>query len=290
MNAFFKKRRIIGLSLLGALCIIITIYSYFKLALLPVAGKAKNKQTAERGSIVDRSGFPLAVQTTFYRIGLNTKDIKNKENFCKAMAPVLDMSEDELFEKIDKKREYVILKKKATSAEYDLISSVTIENDFTYVNFEKLPGRVYPNYALASQLIGYMGNEGIGLAGVEFSQQDVLSPTLKDLEEGKLNPEKQGDTDTNYARMLTKADGNIDWTRSAEEIERLIRGLNPWPSAYTDFNGKSLKIWKAVVSETCDDGNPLCFRTGNGYLFAKEVQLEGKKRMTAEAFLLGYKR
>lgn len=184
MNAFFKKRRIIGLSLLGALCIIITIYSYFKLALLPVAGKAKNKQTAERGSIVDRSGFPLAVQTTFYRIGLNTKDIKNKENFCKAMAPVLDMSEDELFEKIDKKREYVILKKKATSAEYDLISSVTIENDFTYVNFEKLPGRVYPNYALASQLIGYMGNEGIGLAGVEFSQQDVLSPTLKDLEEG----------------------------------------------------------------------------------------------------------
>ncbi len=119
---------------------------------------------------------------------------------------------------------------------------------------------------------------------------EAIVDSLKLLEEGKLNPEKQGDTDTNYARMLTKADGNIDWTRSAEEIERLIRGLNPWPSAYTDFNGKTLKIWKAVVSETCDDGNPLCFRTGNGYLFAKEVQLEGKKRMTAEAFLLGYKR
>lgn len=119
---------------------------------------------------------------------------------------------------------------------------------------------------------------------------EAIVDSLKLLEEGKLNPEKQGDTDTNYARMLTKADGNIDWNRPAEEIERLIRGLDPWPSAYTDFNGKTLKIWKAVVSETCDDDNPLCFRTGNGYLCAKEVQLEGKKRMTAEAFLLGYKR
>lgn len=119
---------------------------------------------------------------------------------------------------------------------------------------------------------------------------EAIIDTLKDLEAGKINPVKQGDTDTAYARMLTKADGKIDWSKSAAEIERLIRGLNPWPSAYTDMNGKTLKIWKARVSATGDDTNPLCFSTGDGYLIADEVQLEGKKRMDAKTFLLGYKK
>lgn len=118
---------------------------------------------------------------------------------------------------------------------------------------------------------------------------EAIIDTVRDLEAGKLTPVKQGETDTDYARMLTKADGNIDWSKSAAEIERLIRGLDPWPSAYTSLNGKTLKIWKAEISDTCDPDNPLCFKTGDGYLYAKEVQLEGKKRMNAEAFLLGYK-
>lgn len=102
-------------------------------------------------------------------------------------------------------------------------------------------------------------------------------------------PVKQGETDTEYARMLTKADGDIDWNKSAVEIERLVRGLNPWPSAYTKLNGKTLKIWKARVTDTPVEGNPLCFKTGEGFLLAEEIQLEGKKRMNAETFLLGYK-
>ena len=119
---------------------------------------------------------------------------------------------------------------------------------------------------------------------------ESLIDTLKELEAGSITPVKQGDTDTEYARMLTKEDGNIDWSRTAAEIERLVRGLNPWPSAYTKLNDKTLKIWKARVSDTGDDGNPLCFKTGEGYLIAEEVQLEGKKRMDAKTFLLGYKK
>ena len=83
----------------------------------------------------------------------------------------------------------VILKKKATQAEYEDISAQTKACNYNYVGFEKLPGRVYPNGALASQLIGYMGDEGTGLAGIEFSQQNVLSPeidkTLETPEQGK---------------------------------------------------------------------------------------------------------
>ena len=119
---------------------------------------------------------------------------------------------------------------------------------------------------------------------------ESLIDTLKALEAGNITPTKQGDTDTEYARMLTKEDGNIDWSKSAAEIERLVRGLNPWPSAYTKLNDKTLKIWKARVSDTEDDANPLCFKTGKGYLIAEEVQLEGKKRMDAKTFLLGYKK
>lgn len=119
---------------------------------------------------------------------------------------------------------------------------------------------------------------------------ESLIDTLKALEAGNIKPTKQGDTDTEYARMLTKEDGNIDWSKSAAEIERLVRGLNPWPSAYTKLNDKTLKIWKARVSDIGDDGNPLCFKTGEGYLIAEEVQLEGKKRMDAKTFLLGYKK
>lgn len=176
MNDFFKHKRLALYFVICSLVLLITLGAYLKLALVPVNKVSESVDYIERGSIVDRSGYPLAVQTTFYRIGLNTKDIKNKENFCSVMAPVLDISEEELLKKVDKRREYVILKKKANTAEYDDIHSVTVENGFTYVNFEKIPGRIYPNYALASQLIGYMGDEGNGLAGIEFSQQNILSP------------------------------------------------------------------------------------------------------------------
>lgn len=66
--------------------------------------------------------------------------------------------------------------------------------------------------------------------------------TLKALEEKTVTPVKQGESPTAYARMLDKHLGNIDWNQSAKEIERLIRGLTPWPSAYTMWNGKTMKI------------------------------------------------
>ena len=71
--------------------------------------------------------------------------------------------------------------------------------------------------------------------------------TLAKLEKGEITPEKQGESPTAYASMLDKKMGNIDWNKSAVVIERLGRGLNPWPSAYTHLDGKTLKIWACDV-------------------------------------------
>lgn len=122
--------------------------------------------------------------------------------------------------------------------------------------------------------------------------------TLAMLEKGELTPVKQGESPTAYARMLDKSMGDIDWSMSAASIECLIRGLNPWPSAYTKLNGKTLKIWRAKAEaggDAKDAGTVVLvskkewkIQTGDGRLSLLEVQLEGKKRMDTEAFLRGY--
>ena len=139
---------------------------------------------------------------------------------------------------------------------------------------------------------------------------DLLLETLDALENGTVTPQKQGESPTAYAKMLTKDMGAIDWNRPAKELERLIRGLNPWPSAFTHLNGKMLKIWDADVYtkeqaeaefpeystdfKGAEPGQivavlPHTFFIGCGkdLLKVNEVQAEGKKRMTSDAFLRG---
>ena len=80
--------------------------------------------------------------------------------------------------------------------------------------------------------------------------------TLKALEDKTATWETQGESPTAYAKMLDKKLGDIDWSKSAKAIECLIRGLNPWPSAYTDWNGKVMKIWEAKVLDENTDATP----------------------------------
>ena len=123
--------------------------------------------------------------------------------------------------------------------------------------------------------------------------------TLKLIEAGEVQPRKQGESPTAYAAMLTKHMGKIDWTKDAVSIERLVRGLNPWPSAYTILNGKTLKIWECEVlpmdasKGECGEilgvtKDSVIVQTGDGALAVRELQLEGKKRMDAGSFLRGF--
>lgn len=127
---------------------------------------------------------------------------------------------------------------------------------------------------------------------------DLLIETLKQIEAGTITRTPQGDAQSNYAKMLTKDLGIIDFTKPAVELERLIRGLNPWPSAFTSLHGKTLKIWDANVVDGTEGAKPgeviavdkrsFTVMTGDKALEIMEMQLEGKKRMTTEAFLRGY--
>ena len=126
----------------------------------------------------------------------------------------------------------------------------------------------------------------------------LLLKALDLAEKGELSPVPQEHEKHTYAKMLTKALGEIDFTQSAEVIERLIRGLNPWPSAYTHLAGKMLKIWDADVVPSETKGEPgrivqvekdsFMVQTGKDLLKINSLQLEGKKRMDAESFLRGY--
>ena len=148
--------------------------------------------------------------------------------------------------------------------------------------------------------------------------------TLQAIEEGNATFEKQGETNTPYASVLRKEMGRIDWSKSAIEIERLVRGLNSWPGAFTLWGEKELKIWRTKVCSDVEDESfkmrnraangeealhrwkmdtlkaedppgkllkvdkkTVIIQTGSGCLEIVEIQLPGKKRMSVEEFLRG---
>lgn len=122
------------------------------------------------------------------------------------------------------------------------------------------------------------------------------------LEQGKLTPEKQREDQSSYASLIDKNMGKIDFSQPAAVIDRKIRGMTPWPSAFTSYRGKQLKIWRAEPDESVTqdtahspgeilwtDRDSVTVAAGEGILRIFELQLEGKKRMTAHDFLLGVK-
>ncbi len=153
---------------------------------------------------------------------------------------------------------------------------------------------------IAPKETGGSYHDKLAAAGAEL----CLS-TLHKLENGTAERIPQDDEQSCYAHMLNKSMGNLDFHKSAVELERFIRGLNPWPSAYSKINGKNIKIYEAdiVAEEALSDSDKreeagmvlavdkqtFLVRCGDGALKIRSLQLEGKKRMDTAAFLLGYK-
>lgn len=179
MNSFFNKTALkIVLVMTGAF-VLYTFSKYAVLAFTPMGKIVAKTQAVERGSIVDRSGKPLAVQTNFYHVGVTPNRIKNREQFAQDMADALDMTPQELLYILQKAENssFVYLKKKVSQNTYTELKKITNDKNYLYVSFDKIPGRVYPENSLASQLIGFMGEDGRGLAGIEYSMQEELQPS-----------------------------------------------------------------------------------------------------------------
>lgn len=149
---------------------------------------------------------------------------------------------------------------------------------------------------------------------------ELIVDALPKIEKGELTPVPQDEEKATKCGKLSKDMGKIDFSKDAETIRNLVRGLDPWPSAFTKLGGKAFKIWKAkallklkfdeLVKELSDSKDDVrtalieknetgsivaVFKdsfivlTGDGFLQISEVQLEGKKRMAVKDFLLGYK-
>ncbi len=125
---------------------------------------------------------------------------------------------------------------------------------------------------------------------------EAIVEALPLLEAGKLTPIPQNEAESTHAMKLTKELGKLDFHKGAVTLERLIRGLNSWPSAYTTFRGKQLKIWEAEVvlgkgepgTIIAVDKDSFTIATKDGALRVLSLQIEGKKRMNTKDFLLGY--
>jgi methionyl-tRNA formyltransferase len=126
----------------------------------------------------------------------------------------------------------------------------------------------------------------------------LLLETLEQIEKNTIVRIKQDDSLSSYAKMIEKSLGHINWHEKAVVIERLIRGLNPWPSAFTYLEGKMMKLWEAKVVSLADslyEPGTICeinkegfvVKCGENGLLITELQLQGKKRMDTPSFLRG---
>lgn len=126
---------------------------------------------------------------------------------------------------------------------------------------------------------------------------ELLLRTLEGLEKGEIRPVKQDNDSATYVSVLSKEMAVIDWTKTSDTIHNLIRGLNPWPVARTEYNGKILKIYTSAVVDRKINKAPGSVITENGRIYVvcgdftvlsvEELQLEGSKRMFSEDFLRG---
>ena len=124
---------------------------------------------------------------------------------------------------------------------------------------------------------------------------ELLRDTLPSYLRGELEPQPQDDSQATYAPQISKDEGRLDWTRSAAELERLVRAFTPWPGTFTTWQGKQLKVHRAELAQgqaepgrvvALEDGG-CAVGTAQGLLRLLEVQLEGKKRLAIGEFLRG---
>ena len=131
-----------------------------------------------------------------------------------------------------------------------------------------------------------------------LSAPDLLMETIEKFTKGEIIPEKQNEEDATHAAMLSKEEAVIDWNKTALEIHNTVRGMAPWPVAYTGYKGKKLKIFTSYLTDEKtslsagklkEDKNKIFVACGDGKLLEiASLQLEGGKRLEAKQFLAGH--
>ena len=126
----------------------------------------------------------------------------------------------------------------------------------------------------------------------------LIVEAIVGLEEGRLEKTPQDDKESSYAPTLSREDGKIDWEETGQEIDNHIRGMTPWPSAYTNYMGESIKIHKISLGDFKKIGEPgeivnvddkyIYVQTGDGLIKIEQIQFPNKRKMITEDYLRGH--
>lgn len=207
-NNFSRSRLIVLASIASIVCLFV-LWKFGTAMLQPQETTQEKIVQTERGSILDRNGKILAVQTTLYNIAVNRSAIADKSRFSEILSPATGIPEDELKNKLlEDSGDFFYLKKKISEGEKTAVAAAIQDGRLKGIRLEAVSSRTYPENQLASHVVGFFGDDGWGLTGVEYSFQDILSPPAT------TTPLK---ISSGYNVMLT-IDGNIQY-----ELEKIAR-------------------------------------------------------------------
>ncbi len=201
VNKFISKYRFLFFITCIAVFIVLLLFQFARYMIMREPETAQPKVITERGTIYDRNKKILAVQTTFYNLYADKTLIKNIVECAKLLSPVLQISESDIIEKLQSsKSNFLYLKKRMSESEKDVIGTALDSAKIEGIGFESVFNRTYPENKLASTVVGFLGDDGKGRTGAEYSLQNILSPP----------PETKGYTGKGYDVFLT-IDGNIQY-------------------------------------------------------------------------------
>lgn len=201
VNGYIKKGPLIFLVVCAVLFSAYILAEYGFFAFTEPPAPLIEQEEIQRGSILDRNGKALAVPAAFYDFGASPQSIKNKKLFANLVSPIINETEETILNLLEQSEHasFVYLKKNIDSNTYTQLRKECNQNGFSaVVKFDKLQGRVYPENELASQLIGFVGKEGRGLAGIEYSMEETLYP-----------PKAEGEFQTQGKNIYLTIDANL---------------------------------------------------------------------------------
>ncbi|ULQ59413.1 transpeptidase family protein [Brucepastera parasyntrophica] len=208
ISPYISKKRLLILLVIALAIIAMLLFYYGRAMLGTQPDEAQPKIIIERGSILDRNGKILAVQTTFYNIAVTRSAITDKPFFAQVLSPLTDIPEEEILARLNSPAgDFFYLKKKISESERTAIAEAIKQTKLRGIRLEPVLSRTYPENQLASHVVGFLGDDGKGLTGIEYSFQDTLSPPVTG-----TAPVQSG-----YNVMLS-IDGNIQY-----ELEKLAR-------------------------------------------------------------------
>ncbi len=214
MNGFISRKRLVFLGICFSILILAIVINFARYMLFAGQEDTSSLISTDRGSILDRNGKLLAVQTTLYNIAITRSAVTDKSLCASLLSPITGIAEDELLLRLNEGGgDFFYLKKKISENEKTAIANTIKEAKLRGIRLEPVMSRTYPENQLASFVVGFLGDDGRGLTGVEYSFQDILSPP----QTAPGNPGTAATSQGAYNVMLS-IDGNIQY-----ELEKIAR-------------------------------------------------------------------